>query len=606
MNVPEVVSRKLLWRWLGWFAVMNALVLGVISLRYLGGYPGGETLLAWVYLLTIYISHHSWLALLPMLLLVSPLIVLLPRNRIVFGAGVLLMAALIALIMLDSLLWSQGRFHINLLTAKILGIRSWIFVGVMFLIGLFFESMLASGAWKWVSGSRRRHGATLGLFIGLCFVMAQGIYAWSDASYYTPVTGLAQQLPVHRGFTAKKFLVRNGLIDIRQSRERQLAVRLARGMDKPIAQSLVYPLKVLECSQAEPLNLLVIMLDAWRFDMLNAEATPNILQWAKLHSARFTQHFSGGNSSRMGIFSFFYGLPPGYFRSFEAVQRPALLVDELQRQNFQLGLFTSADMYRPVTLDRTAFASVPDLRITPQNPSAPAWRRDLDMLDEWFNWMDRHDQTRPFFGFLFFDASNARSFPPDYPGQFEAVPGKPKAEAFAAYQTSIHFDDSLVARVLTDLRDRGEEDRTVVLITSDHGEEFMESGPGFKIHGSGYSRYQLQVPMLLAWPGKGAQTVIQRTSHYDVAPTLLGRLLGCSNDAADFSSGADLFEHPGWEWLIAGSYYNYAVLEPDQVTVTFPNGLYEVRDWQYRVVDKPEFRGDVLQAVMRENRRFHR
>jgi membrane-anchored protein YejM (alkaline phosphatase superfamily) len=263
-------------------------------------------------------------------------------------------------------------------------------------------------------------------------------------------------------------------------------------------------------------------------------------------------------------------------------------------------------MYRPVALDRTAFASVPDLRITPAHPSAPAWQRDRDMLAEWFDWMDRRATTRPFFGFLFFDASNAQSFPPAYPGQFKALPGRPKAGAFAAYRSAIHFDDALVAQVLADLRERGVEDRTVVLVTSDHGEEFMESGPEFDDHGSGYSRYQLQVPMLISWPGKAPGTVNRRTSHYDVAATLLHGVLGCSNDAADYSSGADLFQQPGWDWLVAGSYYNYAVLEPDQITVTFPNGLYEVRDWDYRIVDQPEFRGEVLRAVMQENRRFHR
>ncbi len=55
-----------------------------------------------------------------------------------------------------------------------------------------------------------------------------------------------------------------------------------------------------------------------------------------------------------------------------------------------------------------------------------------------------------------------------------------------------------------------------------------------------------------------------------------------------------------------GSYYNYAVLEPDQVTVTFPNGTYEVRDNNYRLLDDPKLNSDILEAVMRENTRFHK
>ncbi len=307
----------------------------------------------------------------------------------------------------------------------------------------------------------------------------------------------------------------------------------------------------------------------------------------------------------MGVFSFFYGLPPGYFSSFEAEQRPALLISEAQRRGIQLGLYTSADMYRPVTLDRTAFASVPGLRVTPENPAAPAWQRDREMVEEWFRFLEQRDPARPFLGFMFFDATNAQVYPPDHAVQFEADPAHPKAGPWAAYRTSIHFADALVARVLDDLRDRGLETNTVVMITSDHGEEFMESGAGIDDHGSAYSRWQLQVPLLLAWPGMAPGVFEKRTSHYDVAPTLLGRLYGCANDPADYSSGADLFDRPDWDWMVAGSYFNYAVLESDQITVTYPNGLYEVRDWDYQVLTDPEFRSDTLQAVMRENRRFH-
>jgi membrane-anchored protein YejM (alkaline phosphatase superfamily) len=84
------------------------------------------------------------------------------------------------------------------------------------------------------------------------------------------------------------------------------------------------------------------------------------------------------------------------------------------------------------------------------------------------------------------------------------------------------------------------------------------------------------------------------------------RLLGCSNAFSDYASGRDLYDGPQWDWLIAGSYYNYAVLEPAQVTVTFPNGTYEVRDQRYRLLDSPAVNGDVIESVMRENTRFHR
>jgi len=609
--MTEMYTRRQLLRWLGWFAMANAVILGLIGLRYLSGGTAGSTPLAWVYLVTIYISHHSWLALLPLLLLVSPVILLRPSLRWVKTLAVLLMAVMIAFIMLDSLLWSQSRFHINILTLKILGSSSFIFTAVMFVIAILFETLLAGRIWSWLASAPAHKGRLLGVVIAACFVVAQGIYAWADASYYVPVTSIAQQLPVHRGFTAKKFLVRSGWVDISQSRERQLAKRMAGGLEQTNTAGLNYPLAPLLCSAPEPadtqqLNLLIILIDTMRSGMLDENLTPNIQQFVRQRATRFASHFSGGNSSRLGVFSLFYGLPPGYFGSFESLQKPPVLMDHLTHNGYQMGLLSSGHMYRPVTLDRTAFARVPNLRIERKPVNASAWERDRVMTADWFQWLDQRDVEKPFFGFLFFDAVNDSTYPPEYAGRIPATPSDPLPQTFADYKTSIMFNDELVGQVLADLEIRGLIDNTVVLISSDHGEEFNENGNGVEGHGSGYSPYQLQVPMLVAWPGIEPQLVTHRTSHFDVAPTLMRRLLHCSNPYTDYSSGRDLYDGPSWDWLVAGSYYNYAVLESEQITLTFPNGTYEVRDWNYSLLDNPQFNSEVLEAVMRENTRFYK
>jgi membrane-anchored protein YejM (alkaline phosphatase superfamily) len=82
-------------------------------------------------------------------------------------------------------------------------------------------------------------------------------------------------------------------------------------------------------------------------------------------------------------------------------------------------------------------------------------------------------------------------------------------------------------------------------------------------------------------------------------------LLGCSNPASDYSVGESLFSMKQWHWLIAGSYFNYAVLEPDKLTITFPNGGFEVRDWDYKLIEEPEFDAAVLEAASEQNTRFY-
>jgi hypothetical protein len=604
--MSDSITRKTLSRWAGWFAMANALVFGLVSLRYFGGGAPAETALAWIYLVSVYIGHHVLLTVVPMLLLAAPLIVILPRRRLLTIAAVILFAGMIALMMLDSLLWSQSRFHINALTLKILGWQSWVFTAVIFAIALFFESLLARSVWNWVLAPKPRRGGLVGGLCALMIVLSQGIHAWADAAYYVPVTGLGQILPVYKGVTAKSFMTRTGLVDVKESRERELAKRVSEDLDSASGRLLRYPLNPLQCAADEPLNLLFIIADSLRGDVVTPDLAPNISRFAADRGMDFRNHFSGGNSSRMGMFSLFYGLPPGYWASFSSLQRPTVLVDELQRQNYQLGLFSSASMYRPVVLDRTAFANVPNLRMVTEPETDPAWKRDQKLTREWFDWLDSRDPERPFFGFLFYDATMARNYPPYHPLQVEPASDDQQAIGFARYQSAVNFVDSLVGTVLDDLRARKLLDRTVVLISADHGEEFGESGAKLEKHGSGYTRYQLVTPMVLAWPGRTAGVIHEhRTSHYDIVPTLMQDLLGCSNPASDYSIGSNLFEQQAWDWMLAGSYYNYAVLEPDQVTITFPNGLYEVRDWDYRLAPDPKFRGDVLEGVAEQNARFY-
>jgi membrane-anchored protein YejM (alkaline phosphatase superfamily) len=605
--MTEIVSRKLLFRWAGWFALANSLVFGLVSLRYFGGGVPADSALALIYLVSVYIGHHVMLTAAPLFILAAPVIVLIPRRRVVTVLGVVLFAFMIALMMLDSLLWSQSRFHINALTMKILGWQSWVFAAVIFVIGLFFQSFLARAVWNWVTAPKKRHGRALGVLFGFMIVLAQGIHAWADAAYYVPVTSLGQQLPVYKGVTAKSFMTKTGLVDVKESRERELARRMSQSLDANTDRLLNYPVNPMRCGQDNPLNLLLIVADSMRGSVLTPEMAPNISRFAREQGIEFRNHFSGGNSSRMGMFSLFYGLPPAYWSSFASLQRPSVLVDEMQARGYQLGLFSSATMYRPVVLDRTAFANVPDLRMVTEPASDPAWKRDRSLTREWIEWLDRRDPGQPFFGFLFYDATMGRNFPSDYPVRFEPDGEGRQAREFASYRASVHFVDGLVASVLEDLERRGLMESTVVLITSDHGEEFGESGAELEKHGSGYTRYQLVTPMVLHWPGRAGGVVHEhRTSHYDIVPTLMQEMFGCENPAGDYSVGNNLFELKEWDWMVAGSYYNYAVLEPDQVTVTFPNGLYEVRDWDYRLSGSPQFRGHVLEAVSEQNARFFR
>ncbi len=105
---------------------------------------------------------------------------------------------------------------------------------------------------------------------------------------------------------------------------------------------------------------------------------------------------------------------------------------------------------------------------------------------------------------------------------------------FNRYINSVHHLDQQLGRVLDRLERDGRLDDTLVVITGDHGEEFMEHGRWG--HNSEFHDEQVRVPLVLAGPGVPGGVVTAPTSHLDVAPTLLG-LLGVSNPPADYAVG---------------------------------------------------------------------
>jgi uncharacterized protein len=598
-----VSSRRRLVRWASWFAVAHAALLAIIALRYLWLYVHLSPSVAWGYALLAYMGHVSALAYLPCLLVLMPVILLSPRPRLVVPLGVVLGGISAGLLLLDSLVFAENRYHLNTLTFMLLAPQTWGFLGLYIVVGVAIEGMLAGWVWQRTAHPpARRMGRYLALALGAFFVAGQLIHAWAAARYDVPVISFTRYLPLYYPLKATKLQVKLGLVDRARARERGVAATLGGAP----AGELRYPQAPLRCEPRGPrLNVLLVVIDAMRADALTATVAPRLAEFAR-GAVQFDQHYSGGNSSRAGMFSLFYGIPATYWDAFANLARPPVMMDLFRQHNYQLGLFVSAPLDHGVGLDRTAFARVPDLRLKTSSRYGGWSERDRGLTDEWYGWLDRRDPARPFFGFLYFNAAVAVDPPDNYPpvAPVARVPST-QLRRYGRYLSAIHYVDSLVGRVLDDLERRKLLESTVVLVTSDHGMEFDESGEGFKGHGTAYSPYQMHTPMVVGWPGRPPGRVARRTSHNDVAPTLVAGLFGCANPSSDYASGRDLFSDGQWDWLIAASYSEFALIEPERVTILFP-ASYEIRDRDYRLVARPTPPRDGLRAAQKEMSRFFR
>ena len=595
--------RRRLLRWTNWFVVVNVAVLAIVGVPYLWHYAALGRSVSWSYAIVAYVGHLGALAFLPLLVLLLPAVALIPRASFVLPLGVVCAGAVVAFVVLDSLLFSANRYHLGRLTFMLLEPTTWAFGAFYFLVALAVEAMLALWVWqRTASPGPRWIGRFVALTLVGCFIATHVVHAWAAAHYDVSIMAFNRYLPLFYPLRNPGLLARLGLMDRATARERSVAAAL----QAPPSAELIYPLAPLRCDPRAPAyNLLVVVIDAMRADALTSDVAPRLEQFAR-RAIRFDHHYSGGNTSRTGLFSLFYGIPGTYFDAFANRARPPVLMDELRRSGYELGVFTSAPLYRLVDLDRTAFARIPDLR-RETSAGIGSSAKDRALTDEWLQWLDRRDPSRPFFGFLYYDAAVALDPPADY---HPPIPVTENASAEmrqrqVRYATAVHYDDSLVGRVLDDLERRALTDRTVIIVTSDHGIEFDESGLGFKGHGTSYSDYQIRTPLVVSWPRHAPGRIDRRTSHNDVAPTVLTELLGCANPTSDYSSGSSLFAGAPWDWLVVTSNREFAVVEPDRVTIVFAAG-YEIREHDYRLARTQMPSRDATRAAMREVTRFYR
>lgn len=151
------------------------------------------------------------------------------------------------------------------------------------------------------------------------------------------------------------------------------------------------------------------------------------------------------------------------------------------------------------------------------------------------------------------------------------------ARAEALYDGEIAFVDAQLGRLLAHLSDAGLEQRTLVAVTSDHGEEFLEHG-GFE-HGHSHYTELLHVPLIVRHPSWPAGTrVAQAVSHADLLPTISELAEWSRADGVDGVSLTPLVREPrspGHAALAIGNFWGpplASLRTANEKLIVFPAG----------------------------------
>jgi arylsulfatase A-like enzyme len=157
---------------------------------------------------------------------------------------------------------------------------------------------------------------------------------------------------------------------------------------------------------------------------------------------------------------------------------------------------------------------------------------DRFTVGEAVEWID--ESTKPFFVYMNLQNSHV---PYEVPVDFEPVFGSgyvtfpisfghfPRDSVAAVknmYANSLAYVDAQVARLTEHLRETGEWERTLLVITGDTGQAFFEHG--FAAHANALFDEVMRVPLIVRAPGLEPGADARLSQHIDVPPTVLGLL----------------------------------------------------------------------------------
>ncbi len=134
-----------------------------------------------------------------------------------------------------------------------------------------------------------------------------------------------------------------------------------------------------------------------------------------------------------------------------------------------------------------------------------------EQTDKAISFVERHADQRWFLWVHYYDPHYA----------YEPHPQVPSfgLDREALYDGEIRFTDSHIARLVDTLRAKGLYDKTVFVITGDHGEGFGEHN--IDLHGYHLYAPQTKVPFVIRVPGLSPRRTKTPAGHVDILPTLV-------------------------------------------------------------------------------------
>lgn len=591
----ERVSRLVGWG--HWFAFFNIIAAMLVGTRYITQSPWPETLLGQSYLAFSWVGHFGFLVFALYLLILFPLTFAIPSRKLFRLIAVCFATVGLTVLLVDTQAYQSINLHLTPVVWELLFSDDKSAVSselqhLFIVLPLIFLLELGLSEWVWRKQRKLSHkhiGRPLAAVFFLSFMASHVVYIWADAYFYGPITSQKANFPLSYPMTAKSFMEKHGLLDrdeyLKRLEQSENNVDLVR-----------YPLEPIQFNRrGERLNVLIVSVNNLRADMLNAETMPNSYQFAQ-DNLNFTNHYSSSNDM-YGMFGLFYGLPSSYASSIKAQGTSPILLSVLEDQGYSTGLF-SGDNFDDTLYSEVIFRS--QQLASQQESSVNESHSDSSAINNWDLWI-QNQASSPWFSFIeLTTVDNFSDYGDHTDNTLEA------SDRFQIdYAKSAQAADVELGKLYASLEELELLKNTIVVITSNHGSEFNETQTNSWGSNGNYSRYQLQVPMAIHWPGKLAAQFTHQSSHLDFSVTLLQDLLGVSSNPNDFSSGKSLFDENKRKWILAGDSRELALITNNKTTVIDKFGNYKLYDSNYNRLKDQNPKLPVLMQGLTELQRFY-
>lgn len=576
-------------RAVGWMILLNLALLVFISSSFTGYFPDANNGLEAAYQIGFLPSIWGLYGILIFLVLLP--FTFIPRSAIPLAFLVAILGGTLGvMIYIDSFIYDIFNFHINLFFIRAfwadeggeffdVSIKTYVQFTLVALLVTAFQLGVLWLVFKKIVGRKRYPFLGLASGVGMvAVVLAVNItHSWAYAQNYSPITSLNAHVPFHFPIHSRSLKENSLLAGLTSDGD---------GEEQAGTDSIYYPRQPMQCSAEKNPNIIMVVLESWRGDKLTKEITPNMHALA-LKSLWFKEHHSGGTVTTKGVFSMMYGLAPTYMDNVVANNGAGgpVLLNVLKDKGYDFGVFPSGDITR-IKLSDSAFLPVKDS--IEHGEGSNTIEKDYDVFNRMTKLMsERKEDKQPFYGFLFFNSTHYLYYypeefkkfsPVDEPSLVDFKSGKDPEPFKNRYKNSLYFVDSLIGDLEKKLKENGQWDNTILVITSDHAEEFADTAPTRFGHGSNFTRHQTHVPLIIHWPNKQAKAYEHITAGVDIIPTLLQDGLGCENDFSDYTNGENLTIEESRDVQVIASYYNYALVTPEGSFIQNPYGLLDSKN----------------------------